>query len=379
MKIEPFALERWMTTYETVVDYDLAESGIQPLSVVELVTLTGEQQELARILASPLGYSEARGTEELRALIASLYRDTSPDEVLVTTGAIEANYLAFNVLLHPGDEIVAVYPAYQQLYSVPRAIGCETKLWRLRRENGFRYDLDELRRLVSSRTRMIVVNTPHNPTGSVLSQQELEQVYALATELGAWVLGDEAYRWLELPGRDPLAGPVRDLGPRGVSVGTVSKPFGLPGLRIGWLVAPEYVASAAWHQRDYVTLSPGLLNDRLAQIALRHRDRLLERTRAISAGNLAFLEQWIREREGLIDWVAPRGGLLGLLRYDIDVPSNELANRLAEEASVMLAPGASFDQERHLRIGLGADPERFREGMAKVAEFIEQVASERRR
>jgi aspartate/methionine/tyrosine aminotransferase len=163
-----------------------------------------------------------------------------------------------------------------------------------------------------------------------------------------------------------------------VSVGTVSKPFGLPGLRIGWLVAPEYVATAAWHHRDYVTLSPGLLNDRLAQIALRHRGRLLERTRAISAGNLAFLEQWIREREGLIDWVAPRGGLLGLLRYDIDVPSDELANRLAEEASVMLAPGATFGQEHHLRIGLGLDPEKFREGLARTAQFLEQVASEHR-
>jgi aspartate/methionine/tyrosine aminotransferase len=376
MRIEPFTLEDWMTRYETQVEFDLAESGIQPLSTIELVTLTGEQDEFSRILASPLLYSEARGTEELRSLIAALYRDANPDQVLVTTGAIEANYLAFNVLLNPGDEMVCVFPAYQQLYSVPRAIGCDVRLWRLRRENDFRYDLDDLRRLVTRKTRMIVINTPHNPTGSVLSQDELRQVYEIAGGVGAWVLGDEAYRWLELPGRDPLAGPVRNLGERGISVGTISKPFGLPGLRIGWLVAPESIVNAAWRHRDYVTLSPGLINDRLAQIALRHTDRLLERTRGISSANLAHLQQWIREREGLIDWVEPRGGLLGLLRYNINVPSSELADRLAADASVMLAPGSAFDQEHHLRIGLGADPEKFRDGLAIAASFLERIASE---
>ncbi|HUZ01897.1 MAG TPA: aminotransferase class I/II-fold pyridoxal phosphate-dependent enzyme [Thermomicrobiaceae bacterium] len=378
MKIEPFALERWMTRWETVVQYDLAESGIQPLRVRELLAMADDPSVLDRALDTRLGYSEARGTAELRGLLAALYRETSPDEILVTTGAIEANFLLFNALLDPGDHVVAVHPAYQQLFSVPRAIGCDVSLWRLTPENDFRYDVDELERLVTDRTRMIVINTPHNPTGSTLSADELRRVYGIAERAGAWVLADEAYRWLELPGREPLAGPLRDLGARGISVGTLSKPFGLPGLRIGWMAAPEQVVNACWGLRDYVSLSPGKLNDLLATIAIRQRERILERTRAISRGNLAYLEQWIHQSEGLFDWVPPRGGLLGLLHYQLDLPSLEVADRLAAEASVMLAPGSAFGYEGRLRIGVGQDPAHFEEGLGVTAHFFERLAGEAR-
>jgi aspartate/methionine/tyrosine aminotransferase len=376
MRIEPFQLERWMTTYETTVKYDLAESGIQPMSVQELAEIGHEEGRIEEILSAPLGYSEACGTIELRTLIAGLYQNTSPDNVLVTTGAIEANYLLFNTLLNPGDEVIVVDSCYQQLASVPRALGCEVRLWRLRREHGFRYDLDELETRVTPRTRMIVVNSPHNPTGSILSPEEMRKVYTIAESVDAWVLSDEAYRRLAFPGQPECSGPARDLGDRGLSVGTLSKPFGLPGLRIGWLVAPEAVVQQCWSFRDYVSLSPGFINDRLAQIVLSHVDTLLDRTRNIASGNLAFVEQWIREREGLIDWVPPRGGLLGLLHYQMNVPSSELANRLAEEASVMLAPGSTFGEEHHLRIGFGAEPERFRQGMGVAAAFLERAADE---
>jgi aspartate/methionine/tyrosine aminotransferase len=377
MRIEPFALERWMTTWETEVSYDLAESGIQPMSVNQLAELTGEQERVARLLDEPLLYSEAPGTIELRQIIAGLYENTVPENVLVTTGAIEANFLLFNSLLVQGDEVIVVDPCYQQLASVPKALGCVVKPWRLTPENGFRYGLDELQGMITNRTRMIVINTPHNPSGAILTDDELDQVFALAESVGAWVLSDEAYRWLTLPGQPACAGPARNRGASGISVGTLSKPFGLPGLRIGWLAAPAEIVRDCWWFRDYVSLSPGYLNDRLAQIVLRHRSRLMERTQSIATGNLAFVEQWIREREGLVDWVRPQGGLLGLLRYQMDIPSAELADNLARDASVMLAPGAAFGHEYHLRIGFGADPDRFREGMGVAADYLERVASER--
>lgn len=377
MRIEPFALERWMTTWETEVSYDLAESGIQPMSVNQLAALTGEEDRIARLLDEPLLYSEATGTIELRKIIADLYEDTNPENVLITTGAIEANFLLFNSLLIQGDEVIVVDPCYQQLASVPKALGCVVKQWKLTPENGFRYDLDELRGLITTKTRMIVINTPHNPSGAILTDDELDQVYALAESAGAWVLSDEAYRWLTLPDQPKCAGPARDRGDSGLSVGTLSKPFGMPGLRIGWLVAPAEVVRECWWFRDYVTLSPGYLNDRLAQIVLQHRETLMQRTRSIATGNLAFVEQWIREREGLIDWVRPQGGLLGLLCYQMNVPSAELADNLARDASVMLAPGSAFGHEYHLRIGFGADPDRFREGMGVAADYIERVASQR--
>src|SRR6202162_5764751 len=214
MKIETFALERWMTAWETKTPFDIAESGIFPMSVRELLAFE-PQEESSRILTLlldlRLGYSEAPGTLELRSLIAATYRDTKPEEILVTTGAIEANFLLFNALLEPADHVVTVYPAYQQLYSVPRAIGCDVSLWKLRSEDGFRYDMDDLERLLTPRTKLIVINTPHNPTGAMLSAGDLRRIDRLASSVGARVLSDEAYRWLEILGSEPLGAPPRDL------------------------------------------------------------------------------------------------------------------------------------------------------------------------
>ena len=373
MKIETFALERWMTTYETRVDYDIAESGILPLTANDLLALEppGERdQTLARLLDLRLGYSEAPGSLELRSLLADAYKDTGPEQILVTTGAIEANFLLFNVLLDPGDHVVAVHPAYQQIHSVPKAIGCDLDLWRVRAEDGFRFDLADLERLVTSRTKLIVVNTPHNPTGAMLSVGDLRRVYELAASVGARVLGDEAYRWLEHAGGETLAPPVRDLGDRGISVGTLSKPFGLPGLRIGWLAADADLVARCWAMRDYVSLSPGKLNDALAVLALRHRDRLVARSQDIIARNLATAHRWFADHAGVASWTPPRAGLLALLRYHADIPSLALANRLAEAHSVMLAPGSAFGFEGHLRLGIGQDPEVFAEGLDRTSRCL---------
>ena len=376
MKIEQFALERWMTTWETQVEYDIAESGIYPMSVNELLDMLpgGEREEtLARLLDMRLGYSEAPGSLELRSLLAGTYASTGPENILVTTGAIEANFLAFNVLLEPGDHVVAVYPAYQQLYSVPRAIGCDVTLWKLRPENDFRYDLDELETLVRPNTKLIVINTPHNPTGAMLSAADLRRIYSLAESLGARVLCDEAYRWLDIPGGDELAPPMRDLGDLAITVGTFSKPFGLPGLRTGWLAGTADFIAQCWHMRDYISLSPGKLNDALAVIAFRNRERIIERTHAIVAANLATAERWFAENSDLASWTPPRGGLLALMRYSLDVPSAELADRLAAEYSVMLAPGSAFGYEHHLRIGVGQTPDVFAEGLARTAACLRDV------
>lgn len=370
MKIETFALERWMTTWELDVEFDITESGIYPMSLRELIELAPEdEREKLRdgLLDTRLGYSEARGTAELRGELAVTYAGATAENVLITTGAIEANFLLFNVLLDPGDHVVAVHPAYQQLYSVPRGIGCEVDLWKLTPENGFRFDLDDLERLVRPETRLIVVNTPHNPTGAALTHEELERIYALAEANDAWVLFDEAYRWLELPGEEPLPPPGWELGERAISTGTFSKPFGLPGLRIGWLVAPEEIVQRCWHLRDYITLSPGKLNDALALHALRHRDQVMARNREIIAENLRTAERWLRDNNDVVSWTRPRGGLLALLAYRLDISSQELADRLAAEYSVMLAPGAAFDYEHHLRIGLGQRPDVFAGGLERAA------------
>lgn len=378
MRIEDFRLERWMSRWETEVEYDIAESGVLPMSVNDLLALLPEAERapvLDRLLETRLGYSEARGSRSLREAIAATYRDTGPDNILVTTGAIEANYLLFNVLLEAGDEVVTIDPAYQQVQSVPKAIGCDVKFWRVRADDGFRFDLEDFERVVSPRTKMISLNTPHNPTGAILSDEELRHVYEIAASVGAYVLSDEAYRWLDIPGGDPLAGPMRDRGEHGISVGTFSKPFGLPGLRIGWLAAPEEIVRRCWAMRDYITLSPGKINDMLADVALAHRDAIRERTHRIVAANLAVADRWFAANADLVSWRRPRAGLLALMTYNLAMPAAELADLLAGDYSVMLAPGSAFGFEHHLRIGIGQDPAIFAEGLTRTLQcFTELLA-----
>ncbi len=375
MKIEPFLLERWMTRHETHVKYDIAESGILPLSTHDLLQFEPEGARAATLealLQLPLGYSEACGTVALRSALAATYQLVAADQILVTTGAIEANYLLFQVLLDAGDHVIAPYPAYQQLYSVPRAIGCEVSLWEVGPETDYRYDVDALERLLTPRTKLIVVNTPHNPTGAMLSPADAARVYALAESVGAWVIGDEAYRWLSVPGGDPFAPPAVDMGARGISVGTLSKPYGLPGLRIGWMAGPRDVIERCWGMRDYITLSPGKLNDALACLALRHHDKIVERNRVIITANLAAASAWIESRQDMLSWTAPRGGLLGLLKYNLPVDSLTLADTLATEYSVMLAPGSAFGYEQHLRLGIGQRPDMFARGLAEAGRALDR-------
>jgi aspartate/methionine/tyrosine aminotransferase len=375
VKIEPFLLERWMTRHETHVRYDIAESGILPMSTDDLLALEPADERaatLAALLALPLGYSEARGTERLRSMLASTYSRGDADAILVTTGAIEANYLLFNQLLDAGDHMVAPYPAYQQLYTVPKAIGCDVSLWHVGPETGYRYDVDALERLVTPRTRLIVVNTPHNPTGAMLAPADAKRVYAIAESVGAMVIGDEAYRWLDVPDGDPFAPPMFDLGPRGISVGTLSKPLGLPGLRIGWIAGPPDLIQACWGLRDYISLSPGKLNDALACLGLKHRDAIVARNRAIITANLRTASAWIGDRR-YISWTPPRGGLLALLKYDLPMASLELADRLATEWSVMLAPGSAFGYEHHLRLGVGQRPDVFAKGLEEAGKCFDEI------
>lgn len=380
MKLETFALERWMTTWETVVSFDIAESGIYPLTTAELLDLLPADEAAAaqeELLGLRLGYTEARGTERLRATLAETYENVSPDDILITTGAIEANFLLFTSLLESGDHVVAVYPAYQQLYSVARALGCDVSPWTIsQRGQRFAFDIEELERLVRPETRMIVINTPHNPTGAILDQEDLQRVYGIAENAGALVLCDEAYRWLDIPEGEPLAPPMRNLGPRAISVGTVSKPFGLPGLRIGWIAATEEIASRCWSTRDYTSLSPAGLSDYLATVAIRNRQALIDRNHAIVRQNLETADQWFAEHADLAAWDRPRGGLLALVRYAADLPSSDVADRLARDFSVMLAPGSAFAYEHHLRVGIGQRPDIFAEGLRRAAICLRSLGGE---
>lgn len=376
MKIEPFELERWMTRWELDVDFDIAESGILPLSLDEVLDLLPPDVafETTRYIHEILlGYSEARGSARLRSALASTYARAQAEDVLVTTGAIEANFLLFHTLVAPGDHVVAVTPAYQQLNSVPRAIGAEVSLWDVRTPKGFQYDLDLLESLLRPNTRLIVINSPHNPTGAMLDQPDLQRIVELTDRSGAWILSDEAYRWLEHPGGCTLPPPLHDLSDRAISVGTMSKSFGLPGIRVGWFAANQDIASKAWGLRDYVSLSPAKVSDAIAAAVIEHRDRFLPRNAAIISENLAFAREWFACHADLATWNEPHAGLLAMMRYTADIGSGEIADNLARDARVMLAPGSSFGLEGYLRIGIGQRPDVFAEGLRRTAAYLSQL------
>ena len=379
MKMETFALERWMTKWELNVTHDITESGISPMSINDLLRVAqvdDPEAVIADAMADPQLYSEARGTETLRQIIADTYASVDPDDVLVTTGAIEANFLVYNALLDAGDHVVVTTPCYQQLVSIPRAIGCDVSEWRVTPESGFTFDLDELETLVTESTKLIVVNSPHNPTGAILSQRDLERIARIAESVGAWVLSDEAYRWLTRPGGIELPGPFRDIYPRAVSVGTMSKFFGLPGLRLGWLAGTSELAAQCWELRDYTSLSPSKLSDRFAQIAVANHRCVQQRNNEILDANLATARRWFTENEDIVSWKEPKAGLLAMMKVIGMDDTDALSEHLAANAGVMLAPGSAFGLPGYMRIGIGQRPEIFAEALDRTAAAIRSYSGQ---
>jgi aspartate/methionine/tyrosine aminotransferase len=379
MRIEPFQQQHWTAQHESNIRYNLIGSGIAPLSMNELLALDGSipENRMVSLANLPVDYSATNGAVSLREEIAGTYEACGPENILVTTGASEANFLAFNTMLSAGDHVIAPYPAYQQLLSIPRAIGCDVSLWHCRRENGFKFDLSELEGLVTSKTKLIVVNSPLNPTGTTLTNADMAGIYAMAKNVGAFLLSDEVFRWLHPASAPCEMAPAFNLGDSAISIGTMSKPFGLAGLRTGWIAAqPEFIEKCR-ALRYYVSFSTGSINDLLATIALKNKERIFQRSNGIITTNLALAEQWVAARANLLSFIAPSGGPVGMLHYRLDIPSIQLADRLAAEYGVLLAPGTVFGLESYLRLPLGRNPEVFRDGIEAIDKCFSDLLGRR--
>jgi len=380
MKVERFEMERYQSTWETTVEFNLADSGVHPITLAALVDHSWIREVLAR---EQLGYGHTNGSEELRTLIAGLYHAAGPEHVLVTTGAAEANFLITWALLDRSDEAVVMLPNYMQIPSLARAWGAETVSWWLRPVPGLMGpgtglrepaqwgpDLEELERLVSPKTKAIFVCNPNNPTGAVLSVEAMNAVCAAAARVNAWVVADEVYRGAELDGH--LTGSFWGRYPKVIVAGGLSKAYGLPGLRIGWIVAPHEVIQVLWGHHDYTTIAPGLLSDHLARIALGPRvfQRLATRTRLILNENLEAVARWVEGLGGLVDWIAPKAGAIAFLRYRPAVNSTELATQLRKAHDVLVVPGDHFQLDRYVRIGYGGEKRLLEEGLRRTGEFL---------
>lgn len=370
MEIKAFSVEEWMNAYEMSATYNIAETCVDSLTLEELVTMDGTNpDEFFRSLYSKkLTYGHIEGSPEFRQLVAGLYSSIEPHNVLVMNGGIGANFLVFYSLVQPGDHVVSVHPTYQQIYEVPASFGATVDLLKLRPENNFLPDLDELRSLVRSNTKLICINNPNNPSGAVMERDTLEQIVEIARSCGSYVLCDEVYRNL-LQDDDADVPSIADLYEKGISTSSVSKALSLAGLRLGWIAAPQEVIAECMKHRDYTTISCGMLDDILAVHALKNYDNILKRNRKIVRDNLAILDEWVKN-EPLFSYVKPRAGTTALLKYDLPVPSVTFCTGLLANTGAFLTPGTCFDMEGYVRIGYACSTEMLREGLTKLSEYV---------
>ena len=354
MRIADFALERYFARWEFAVDHLLCASDVQGYPMAELLALADD--DTRRMWDGlTLGYTESTGHPLLRAEIASLYEDLEPDHVLVFAGAEEAIFCLANVLLGPGDHAVVTWPGYQSLYEVARAAGAGVTLHELREEHGWAIDIDLLRSQVTPSTRLVVVNAPHNPTGMQPDRATFDALVALAEEVGAQILVDEVYRFLEFDGVERLPAGA-DASPRGISLGVMSKSFAMAGLRIGWLATRDRdVLERCARFKDYTTICSSAPSEVLALIGLRARETVLARSRSIVADNLVALDTFFDAWSDRFTWVRPRAGSVGFPRLTVPgVSIDAWAAGLVEAEGVLLLPGSQFDYGgNHFRLGFG--------------------------
>ena len=369
MKIETFELERVQSLWENLVEINLTESGIHPYTLEELL----DPEEITELTRLRLGYGQTNGSIEFRQAIAALYDGADIDNVLVTNGSAEANFIASWNLLEPGDELVMMLPNYMQLWGIARSFGNDVRPFHLRREQRWVPDLDELRAAVSSRTKMIAVCNPNNPTGAVLDPEAMREIVRVATEIDAWLYADEVYRGTELDGNE--APSFYGMYDKAVVTGGLSKAYALPGLRIGWLVGPEQMIADSWSYHDYTSIAASPLSNRVGALALSPelRPRILQRSRSQLHGNLSVMQGWLAEQGDGFGFVPPQAAGMAFVSYPMGINSTELVTRLRQEKGVLVIAGDCFGMDGHLRFGIGGEREVLIAGLGRVGEFLQEL------
>ncbi|MEW5982713.1 MAG: aminotransferase class I/II-fold pyridoxal phosphate-dependent enzyme [Acidobacteriota bacterium] len=374
MRVPLFAMERMQSTYENLVDFNLSESGVHPMRVEELVVDAADRSAL---LAQELVYPQSNGTIPLRERIAAMYPGATIDNIEVTNGGSEANFVTLWHLVEAGDEVVIMVPNYGQTLGLAEGFGATLRPWPLRfSESARRWvaDIDHLRRLVTSRTRLILICNPNNPTGARYGEEFLDGVCAIAGRVGAWVVSDEIYRGAEVDGVEtPTAWGRYE---RVIITSGLSKAYGLPGLRIGWIASTPELVGATWSHHDYTSIGPGAISDRLAIAALEPpvRARILDRTRRILRTNLPVIADWLDHHPERFSYVPPDAGAIVYVRYHDPVNSTALVDRLRVEKSVLIVPGDHFGMDGYLRIGFGSETTYLRSALDRVTALLNEDA-----
>jgi aspartate/methionine/tyrosine aminotransferase len=370
LKVEVFEMERMQCTWEREVDYEFSESGVHPLTVNEL--LEGDE-EAKEFLGASLGYPHADGTPKLRARIAATYKGAEVENVFVTNGSSEANFVAAWSLFERGDEVVIMVPNYMQTWGLAKTWDLKVKTLKLKEELGWQFDPEDLKSLVTKNTKAIQVCNPNNPTGAIMAPEQRKALIDAARDSGAWLLSDEVYTGAEREG--PITESLWGHHEKTLITNGLSKAYGMPGLRIGWLLGTKEALDEVKPHHDYLTLTPAALSDRLASLALEpeRRKRILARTRSILQKNYPLIKDWMDGHGSMFYHVPPAAGAIVYMRYNLDINSTLLAERLRKEKSVLVIPGDQFGMDGYMRIGTGPPKEYMLGGLNRIDELLNEI------
>jgi aspartate/methionine/tyrosine aminotransferase len=366
MHLPPFKLERYFAKYEFTTEFLLCSSDCESMSIADLLAFEdGAAEKFQNVW---LGYTESQGSSSLRKEICNLYTTIQPEDILVHTGAGEAIYLFMYAAFKQGDHVIVHSPGYQSLAEVARSVGCDVSPWLAREENDWALDLDELSKLVRPNTKGIVINTPHNPTGYLMSRADFDALNKFAQEKNLILFSDEVYRESEYDPSTRLPAAC-DYGEHAVSLGVTSKTYGLAGLRIGWIATKnKTIYQNMASLKDYTTICNSAPSEFLAEVAMRHRVKLAERNINIIKHNLTVVDNFIASHSSLFSWTRPQAGSMGfprLLKGDIE----DFCDKLVRQAGVLLLPGTMYDESNnHFRLGLGR--KNLPQGMERLEEYL---------
>ncbi len=364
-------MERWQSTWENIVEYNLSESGVHPLTIREVL-----RDDASRVLDKILGYGQTNGTIELRKRIAAIYEDADENDIIVTSGSSEANFVALWCILQGGGEVVFMVPNYMQIWGLVNNFKARVKTFKLlESRNEWIPDLSTLSRIVSKKTKLIAICNPNNPTGATVNEKHIEEICSIARRVNAWVLSDEVYQGSEINGETTSS--IWDHYDNALAIGGLSKAYGLPGLRIGWIATKKQMATKLWAYHDYTSIAPNVVGDYVATKVMEPdtRTRILTRTRSILTQNLPIVEEWVNGNKERFHFIPPRAGAIAYLKYDLKIKSKQFANRLLREKKTLVVPGAHFGMDRYLRIGYGSPADYLVAGLKRIDELGTEIKS----
>ncbi|MCR5265511.1 MAG: aminotransferase [Cyanobacteria bacterium RUI128] len=368
MKIDNFKVEDWFNEYEKLSKYDMADTCVESLSINGLFDIVGNREEhLSQIMNRKLNYGDIQGSERLHRAIRTMYISNNLPPLTVTHGAIGANNLVMKSVIEKGDKVVSIIPTYQQHYSIPKSLGADVHTVFLKEKNNWLPDLDELKEVVGNNTKLICMNNPNNPTGSVMPEQTLNEITKIAEINGSYILCDEVYRGLEHNGQ--ISKSIIEIYDKGISTGSMSKLFSLAGLRLGWIAAPKEVMDKIIIHREYDTISISILDDFFGALAIENKEKIINRNLTKILEGKKILSDWITS-EPKISWIEPTGGTTALLKYDLDINSVDLCKKLLKDTGVLFLPGSTLEMEGYLRVGYCSDISKLEKGLNIFSDWL---------